>query len=78
MRLLTELVSIPTDTKPLDGAYYEPEGGATAGGALLFHGNTMNFYTGAMRFLPPVLTRMAGCGARSSSSLVTTTTCRRP
>lgn len=25
---------------------------------LLFHGNTMNFYTGAMRFLPPVLTRM--------------------
>jgi pimeloyl-ACP methyl ester carboxylesterase len=55
MKLLTELVSIPTDTKPLDGAYYEPDGGATAGGVLLFHGNTMNFYTGALRFLPPVL-----------------------
>ncbi len=55
MKLLTELVSIPTDTTPLDGAYYEPEGGATAGGVLLFHGNTMNFYTGALRFLPPVL-----------------------
>jgi pimeloyl-ACP methyl ester carboxylesterase len=54
----TELVSIPTDTKPLDGAYYEPDGGATAGAALLFHGNTMNFYTGMMRFLPPALAAM--------------------
>ena len=54
----TELVSIPTPTEPLDGAYFEPEGGATAGGVLLFHGNTMNFYTGAPRFLPPVLTAM--------------------
>jgi len=53
-----ELVSIPTDTLPLDGLYYEPEGRAT-GAALLFHGNTMNFYTGPMRFLPPVL---AGLG----------------
>ena len=53
MRL--ELVSIPTDTASLDGLYYEPGGGATAGAALLFHGNTMNFYTGALRFLPPVL-----------------------
>jgi len=51
-----ELVSIPTDTVPLDGLYYEPEGAATTrGAALLFHGNTMNFYTGPMRFLPPVL-----------------------
>jgi len=50
-----ELVSIPTDTVPLDGLYYEPEGGRAAGAALLFHGNTMNFYTGPMRFLPPVL-----------------------
>lgn len=48
-----ELVSVATDTAPLDGLYYEPDGGATAGAALLFHGNTMNFYTGAMRFLPP-------------------------
>ena len=31
MRL--ELVSIPTDTAPLDGLYYEPEGGAKAGAA---------------------------------------------
>lgn len=58
MKLLAELVSIPTDGEPLDGAFYEPEGGATAGGVLLFHGNTMNFYTGAMRFLPPVLVKL--------------------
>jgi pimeloyl-ACP methyl ester carboxylesterase len=56
MRL--ELICIPTDTAPLDGLYYEPADGATAGAVLLFHGNTMNFYTGALRFLPPVLTRM--------------------
>ncbi len=54
----TELVSIPTDTLPLDGAFHEPDGGATAGAVLLFHGNTMNFYVGAPRFLPPVLTRL--------------------
>jgi pimeloyl-ACP methyl ester carboxylesterase len=53
----TTLVSIPTDTIPLDGAYYEPDG-AVRGAALLFHGNTMNFYVGAPRFLPPVLTRL--------------------
>jgi len=58
MKLLAEIVSIPTDTQPLDGAYYEPDGGATAGGVLLFHGNTMNFYTGALRFLPPVLVKL--------------------
>jgi pimeloyl-ACP methyl ester carboxylesterase len=54
----TELVSIPTPTLPLDGVFYEPEGGATAGAVLLFHGNTMNFYSGAPRFLPPVLTKL--------------------
>src|SRR3954470_17607292 len=58
----TTLVTIPTDTTPLDGAWYEPDGGdgyATASGAvLLFHGNTMNFYTGAPRFLPPRLVRL--------------------
>src|SRR5262245_25272511 len=53
----TSLVSIPTDTIPLDGAYYEPEGAAKRA-VLLFHGNTMNFYVGAPRFLPPVLTRL--------------------
>ncbi len=52
-----ELVSIPTDTIPLDGLYYEPEGRAE-GAALLFHGNTMNFYVGALRFLPPVLVKL--------------------
>jgi pimeloyl-ACP methyl ester carboxylesterase len=54
----TTLVSIATDTVPLDGAWYEPEGGAAAGAVLLFHGNTMNFYVGAPRFLPPALTRL--------------------
>lgn len=54
----TELVSIPTDTTPLDGAFHWPDRGDVAGAALLFHGNTMNFYTGAPRFLPPVLTRL--------------------
>src|SRR5688572_22026893 len=53
-----ELVSIPTPTTPLDGLFYEPEAGATAGGVLLFHGNTMNFYVGALRFLPPALTQL--------------------
>lgn len=54
----TQLVSIPTDTIPLEGAYHEPDSGNAAGAALLFHGNTMNFYVGAPRFLPPVLTRL--------------------
>ena len=54
----TTLVSIPTDTIPLDGAWYEPGGGTARGAVLLFHGNTMNFYTGAPRFLPPALTAM--------------------
>jgi len=52
-----ELVSIRTDTIPLDGLFYEPEG-KVAGAALLFHGNAMNFYTCAMRFLPPVLAKL--------------------
>jgi len=54
----TTLVTLSTDTTPLDGAYYEPDGGRPAGAALLLHGNTMNFYVGAPRFLPPVLTRL--------------------
>jgi pimeloyl-ACP methyl ester carboxylesterase len=53
----TTLVSIPTDTLPLDGAFHEPEG-AVLGATLLCHGNTMNFYVGAPRFLPPALTRL--------------------
>ena len=54
----TELISIPTDTIPLDGALHLPRGQPTAGAVLLFHGNTMNFYVGAPRFLPPALTAM--------------------
>jgi pimeloyl-ACP methyl ester carboxylesterase len=52
----TELISIPTDTVDLDGAWYVPERGEVLGVVLLLHGNTMNFYTGAPRFLPPALT----------------------
>jgi pimeloyl-ACP methyl ester carboxylesterase len=54
----TELVSIATDTLPLDGAFHWPEDRPATGAVLLFHGNTMNFYVGAPRFLPPVLTRL--------------------
>ncbi len=53
----TELVSIQTETLPLDGALHLPDGAVT-GAVLLFHGNTMNFYIGAPRFLPPALTAM--------------------
>ena len=58
----TTLVTIATPSTPLDGAWYEPD--AQSGkpparqAALLFHGNTMNFYTGAPRFLPPRLARL--------------------
>ena len=53
----TQLVTIQTDNIPIDGAFHEPYGPAH-GCALYFHGNTMNFYTGAARFLPPVLTNL--------------------
>jgi pimeloyl-ACP methyl ester carboxylesterase len=53
----TELISIATDTLPLDGAFYLPES-EPCGAVILFHGNTMNFYVGAPRFLPPVLTAL--------------------
>src|SRR5919197_1532740 len=48
--IFMSLVSIPTDTVPLEGAWYEPAGGKAHHAALLFHGNTMNFYSGAPRF----------------------------
>jgi hypothetical protein len=54
----TELVAIPTDTVPLDSAYYTPDTEAPRGGVLLMHGNTMNFYVGPSRFLPPALTAL--------------------
>ena len=54
----TELVSIPTPTTPLDGALHRPDESPVRGAILLFHGNTMNFYIGAPRFLPPALTKL--------------------
>jgi pimeloyl-ACP methyl ester carboxylesterase len=54
----SELISIETDTLPLDGAFHWPDDRPTTMAALLFHGNTMNFYVGAPRFLPPVLSRL--------------------
>jgi pimeloyl-ACP methyl ester carboxylesterase len=60
--LNTSLVSIPTDTLSLEGAWYEPGApsgmSGARGAALLFHGNTMNFYSGAPRFLPPRLAEL--------------------
>ena len=53
----TQLVTIQTDTIPIDGALHEPDGPAQ-GAALYFHGNTMNFYTGAARFLAPALIKL--------------------
>lgn len=54
----TELVSIATDTAPLDGAYYEPDDGPSRGGVLLMHGNVGNFYSGPSRFLVPRLVEL--------------------
>jgi len=53
--MTTELVSVPTSTTPLDGLIYTPEDDRPTDAALLMHGNGMNFYSGALRFLPPVL-----------------------
>lgn len=56
--MITTLVSIDTPTTPLDGAWYQPQGRRAIGAVLLFHGNTMNFYTGMLRFLPAALVDM--------------------
>jgi pimeloyl-ACP methyl ester carboxylesterase len=53
----TELISIPTPTHPLDAAYYRPEG-ASKGAAMYCHGNQMNFYVCAARFLAPHITAL--------------------
>ncbi|MDW3180108.1 MAG: alpha/beta fold hydrolase [Acidimicrobiia bacterium] len=50
-----ETISIPTDTESLEGLLYLPDGDVR-GAVQLFHGNTMNFYVGPPRFLPPHLT----------------------
>jgi pimeloyl-ACP methyl ester carboxylesterase len=56
----TELIQIPTDTFPMDGALFRPdaENNISGASAIFFHGNTMNFYSGAARFLPPMLTKL--------------------
>jgi pimeloyl-ACP methyl ester carboxylesterase len=48
----TELVSIATATTPLDGLFYAPQEHPASDAAMLMHGNGMNFYCGALRFLP--------------------------
>ena len=53
----TELISIPTPTHPLDGAYYTPDG-PIKGTAMYCHGNQMNFYVCAARFLAPYVTSL--------------------
>jgi pimeloyl-ACP methyl ester carboxylesterase len=53
----TELISIPTPTHPLDAAYYRPD--ARSKGAVMYcHGNQMNFYVCAARFLAPHITAL--------------------
>lgn len=77
----TELVSIPTDTAPLDGALHRPASGSTRGAVLLLHGNTMNFYVGPPRFLPPRLTELGfTCLAfnRRGHDILTTRDSREP
>jgi hypothetical protein len=67
----TELVSIATDTVPLDGAFHWPEDRPARGGVLLFHGNTMNFYTGAPRWLRPCSRNWASRVSRSTGAATT-------
>jgi hypothetical protein len=40
----------------LEGVFYKPAG-PIKNAVIYFHGNTMNFYTGGARFLPPTLTQ---------------------
>ena len=53
----TELIRIETSTHPLDGAYYTPDG-PRKGAAMYCHGNQMNFYVCAARFLAPHITAL--------------------
>jgi pimeloyl-ACP methyl ester carboxylesterase len=50
-----ELISIETDTHPLDGIFYTPASGPIRAVAMLFHGNCHNFYMGPSRFMPKTL-----------------------
>jgi pimeloyl-ACP methyl ester carboxylesterase len=53
----TELISIPTPTHPLDAAYYTPDR-PSKGAVMYCHGNQMNFYVCAARFLAPHITAL--------------------
>jgi len=53
----TELIRIETPTHPLDGAYYTPDG-PSKGAVMYCHGNQMNFYVCAARFLAPHITAL--------------------
>src|SRR5262249_609883 len=53
----TELIRIPTPSHPLDSAYYTPEG-PIKGAVMYCHGNQMNFYVCAARFLAPYITSL--------------------
>jgi pimeloyl-ACP methyl ester carboxylesterase len=53
--MLQRLVTIETPTTPLDGVLYEPGDGPSRGCVQFFHGQTMNFYVGNNRFMPPAL-----------------------
>lgn len=57
MPATAELLTLPTSTLPIDGAYYRGDAdGSLAGGAcLMMHGNAQNFYRGPSRFLVPGL-----------------------
>ena len=49
-----ELISIETDTVPLDGIFYTPSCHIRSV-AMFFHGNCHNFYMGPSRFMPKTL-----------------------
>lgn len=51
--MLADLVSIPTDKRPLDGLLYRSKAAGSGSAALIMHGNAMNFYYGPSQFLPP-------------------------
>ena len=50
-----ELVSIATDTTPLDGILYTPRDRSPLATAMFLHGNCHNFYMGPSRFMPQTL-----------------------
>ena len=51
VRMNIELVSIATDTYPLDGLFYTPRDRPAKAAIMFFHGNCHNFYTGPSRFM---------------------------